>query len=93
MNIAHFFGKQFNVKNDSRKKNKIKLEFLKIELNKTQKKILALENKMNSKKSSNNETIGITAESVACLIFNVDCELESERLSKNFVYIINIFII
>ena len=31
---------------------------------------------MNSKK--NNETVGITAESVACLIFNIHCELESE---------------
>ena len=84
MDITHFFGKQLNIKRHSRNKNEIKLQFLKMKLNKTQKKILALENKMNSKKSYNNETIGITAESVACLIFNVDCELESERLSVEF---------
>ncbi len=84
MDITHFFGKQLNSNRRSRQKNEIKLRFLKMKLNKTQKKILALQNKMNSKKRSNNETVGITAESVACLIFNIHCELESERLSVEF---------
>lgn len=84
MDITHFFGKQLNINRRSRQKNEIKLQFLKMKLNKTQKKILALQNKMNSKKRSNNETVGITAESVACLIFNIHCELESERLSVEF---------
>ena len=50
MDITHFFGKQLNINRRSRQKNEIKLQFLKMKLNKTQKKILALQNKMNSKK-------------------------------------------
>lgn len=87
MEISHFFGKKYNTaigKRVSDKNNRKKNQILKMKLKKIQKNILTLKSNMTENKVVTNETIGITAESVACLIFNISCELENDRLSMEF---------
>ncbi|OUU14653.1 MAG: hypothetical protein CBB97_24770 [Candidatus Endolissoclinum sp. TMED37] len=85
--LKYFFNKSPNitVKNDdSNLKKQIQIKLLKIKLKKIQKKIITLQNSMKPITIVTNETIGITAESVACLIFNIHCDLEENRLSMKF---------